>query len=184
MKTRGVFLIIAAALVLAAMTGCTKRYVVTHGLDAPLPPRPNAVIGDIHDELPIDYPAEKKPTREDIDKFKNYLSEEMIKNEVFGSVVPFDTTGKLYEVTGGILDYKKGSGFLRFLFGAWAGGAKVTVRLVLKDRKTDGVVFSGNFTGNVSSWSEGGDKMFKTVASDFRKALEKQIKNLKKAGKG
>ena len=100
MKARFLYICLSAVLALILLSGCTKRYVITHDLEAPLPMRPGAVITEIHDELPADFPVEKKPSAEDITKFKNYLSEELIKDEVFGSVVPNDTSHTSYEITG------------------------------------------------------------------------------------
>ena len=72
------------------------------------------------DELPDDFPEDKKPSQEDIDKFKGFLKEALIKEELFDMI---DESKPLndYEITGRLLDYKKGNGFLRFMFGAWAG---------------------------------------------------------------
>ena len=76
-----------------------------------------------------------------------------------------------YEVRGSILEYKRGSGFLRFMIGFGAGSAKVVTELSLVDLGDGGTVFSGNFEGTVGSWGESGEAMYKRVAKDFRKAL-------------
>jgi hypothetical protein len=161
------------------MTGCTKRYLITDELSDPLIDEPACSIGPVTDELPIGFDEADKPAVETIDRFKDYIYEELAKREIFSALHRGSGMGD-YEVTGGILDYKKGSGFLRFMFGAWAGGAKVTVSLRLVNTRTNKTEFGGDFTGSVTHWAEKGEQMFKQVAVDFAKQLEKQIKNLKK----
>jgi len=36
------------------------------------------------------------------------------------------------------------------------------------------------FTGSVTSWAEGGQEMYKRVAKNFAKALQKELKKLEK----
>ena len=80
-----------------------------------------------------------------------------------------------YEVTGAIMQYTKGSGFLRFMIGLGAGAAKVLTEMKVVEVATGEVVFAGNFEGVVSSWTEGGgDMMFRKVAQDFAKELTEQ----------
>ncbi len=82
-----------------------------------------------------------------------------------------------YEITGSILGYKAGSGFLRFMIGFGAGSAKMLTHLELRDTTNDQTIFGGNFEGTVKSWAESGSEMFKRVARDFSKELEKQFKS-------
>lgn len=159
--------------------GCSKPYIITEELAAPFNRAASCSIGDIIDALPFNFEAAKKPTAENIEKFKGYLGEALQSKKIFGEVNADLTTAE-YEVTGSILDYEKGSGFLRFLFGAWAGGSKVTVSLQLLKKGTKNVVFGGNFTGMVSSWMESGDKMFEHVAKNFAGKLNKELKNFEK----
>lgn len=161
------------------LVGCARNYVITHELDEVLVDKPTFYIGEFRDELPADYAADKKPTKEDIKKFKNALEAALYKKDFSGSVSTENQDGKQYEITGAILDYKKGSGFLRFLFGYWAGGAKVTTALELRNLQTKDIIFSGNFSGFVTDWMESGDQMYKNVSKDFVKALKKAIEKQK-----
>lgn len=156
------------------ITGCTKRYALTHNLEEPLPGGPTCYIGEMKDDLPADFSPEKKPSLEDIEKFKRFLCEALADKEFFSVASAANPVGMKYVLTGSIYDYKKGSGFLRFLFGAWAGAAKVTVGLQLAEQQSGQVIFAGNFTGAVTSGSESGDEMFKRLSKDFAKALRKQ----------
>jgi curli biogenesis system outer membrane secretion channel CsgG len=86
--------------------------------------------------------------------------------------------GANLEVTGSILEYKKGSGWLRFFIGFGAGNAVVNTELRLVDASSGKLLFSGNFKQKVSGWGETGDATWKRIAKDFAKALEKQNKKL------
>jgi hypothetical protein len=163
-------------MVLAA--GCAKRYVVTHDLEVPLSTPPVCFVGEIRDELPEDLDPAKKPALENINQFKLYLVDALITKGVFEGAEMNDSLAANYEVTGAILHYKGGSGFLRFLFGAMAGSAEVTTTLELRDRQLNRLVFAGNFTGTVTDWAQKGDQMFKIVADDFANALKKRNKKL------
>jgi hypothetical protein len=162
--------------------GCTKSYVITDVLEEPISPQKTCIIGPITDELPMGTEEGEKPSLEDIQKFKKSLSEELEKREIVTLLYQSDLEPD-YEVTGSILEYKKGSGFLRFLFGAMAGSAKVVTNLKLVNAETNDVLFAGNFTGSVTSWGETGEQMFKRVSKDFSKQLEKQIKKLNESKK-
>ena len=90
-----------------------------------------------------------------------------------------------YIVEGSVLEFKKGSGLVRFLIGFGAGNAKVTTELRLIKRsqspeEQDEIIFAGNFKRSVSDWTESGDKTFENVAKDFAKALQKRLKKLEK----
>ncbi|MEW5922923.1 MAG: DUF4410 domain-containing protein [Candidatus Zixiibacteriota bacterium] len=167
------------ALAVLALGGCTKPYIITEELAGPLTPDASCSIGAITDELPSDFDLEDKPTIETIETFKSHLYNELEDQKIF-SVMREGLANAKYEVTGNILDYKKGSGFIRFLVGFGAGSAQVVVSLKLVDLDTQETVFGGNFTGAVSSWAEGGEVMFKRVAKDFAKQLKKQLEQLEK----
>lgn len=154
------------------MAGCVKRYVVTTHLTQPLEESANTRIGTFSDDLPIDMKAEDKPSMEDIAKFKNYIIEEI--NDKGLLIADLDVTKPRYEVVGSIFEFKKGSGALRFFIGFGAGKAKLVAELKLVDMTTGKVLFAGNFKSETSSWSESGEKIFRQIAQDFAKELEKQ----------
>lgn len=163
---------------LIILGGCTKPYMITTELEKPLNSGSFCIIEDMKDELPIDFPEEKKPTREALDKFNDYLIQELEKTELFRSVAFTFPSEIKYRVSGSILDYKAGSGFLRFLFGMGIGSAKVIVSLKLQDVETGEIIFSGNFDGVVSHWADTGDKVYKQVAQNFAKTIKKKHKEL------
>lgn len=177
-KRRRLFALI---LIMAAglLSGCTN-YVITHGLEQPLVPHQSVLISEMRDGLPADTDPGDKPTQEAIDKLRICLANEITKKDLFGGADVYESSVAKYMVTGAILGYKKGSGFLRFLFGG-VGNAEVTVQLELRDINNDGVLFSGNFKGIVNDWTESGDKMFQKVSKDFVNAIEKQNKAVLKA---
>jgi len=171
---------VLAALALLAIVGCSKSYVVTRPLDEPLRTPIVIGVGDITDDLPSDMPEEKKPTAEDLGKLRRYLDEEIAKRDRWRlASEPDDSLN--YEVQASLLEYKRGSGALRFLIGFGAGNARATMTLKLIDRTTGKVAFSGNFYGTVSSWAEGGDQMFRRIAHDFAKVLDKQLESLSRS---
>ncbi|MDH4156165.1 MAG: DUF4410 domain-containing protein [candidate division Zixibacteria bacterium] len=175
-KLTFVFTVVVAA---AFLVGCVKNYKIIHDLEAPLQDMASCTIGAVTDELPLDFEEDKKPPLEDIEKFKRYLSEEIMKTGILSMSETGDSAAR-YEVRGGILEYKKGSGTLRVLLGAFAGNAYVAVNLKLLDRTDQLVVFSGSFKGAVTHYAESGDAMFRQVARDFAKALSKRAKKLRK----
>jgi hypothetical protein len=164
--------------ILGLAGGCAK-YKITQPLEEVVPRMSGCRIGDITDQLLANFDEEKKPTLEHITKFKIYLKEELEKRDIF-RILGSASSEAQYEVSGGILDFKQGSGIVRWLVGFGAGSAKVTVDLRLKDLKSGQVLFAGNFKQTVSSWMESGDKTFQRVASDFAKVLQKQIKKKEK----
>ncbi|MFH1701011.1 MAG: hypothetical protein ABIE07_10520 [Candidatus Zixiibacteriota bacterium] len=175
-----IFVLFGLILMLALFSGCAN-YVITQELEAEFSDSPKAYVGEIRDALPLDTPTDKKPSLEDIEKFKNYLSDELLKKEFFTIATSATLKGMDYELTGAIIDYKKGSGFVRFLFGTFGGGqAKVTTLLELKETRSGQIIFSGNFKGFVGSYGESGDKMFERVAKDFAKALRKRVEKQRK----
>ena len=89
--------------------GCTKRYIVTYDLQEKLPEQATCQVGYMLDELSGDISEDKKPTKEDIEKFKGYIYEALEKSEVF-KMLGNDQDSE-YEVNGRLIEYKKGSGF-------------------------------------------------------------------------
>jgi hypothetical protein len=167
---------------LLAMAGCTPRHVIVDELRKPVAGIAVCTIGDISDGLPAEIDVSDRPTQEDIQMFGDRIIEALVKEKLLQQSPPGPDTG-IYQISGTIMDYKKGSGFLRFMFGAWAGGSKVTTNLKLMDARTKDVLFSGNFIGAVTSWSEKGNKMYEYVAKDFARELKKQNKKLLEAKK-
>lgn len=179
MKMYHKLLAIALILSLVLLGGCTKRYTITCDLNTYFTPDKTCVIGAITDELPIDTEESKKPSAEDIAKFKNYLTEEIEKKDII-TLLGQNADSTDYEIRGSILDYKKGSGVVRAIIGFGLGDAKCVVSLRLVDTKTGLTVYGGNFTALVNDWLESGDKIFKQVSRDFTKQLEKQLKKMAK----
>ena len=163
---------------LLIISGCAT-YKITHELDRPIEKTGFCQVGEIKDELPAGFKEEDKPTFEHIDAFRRHLRNALEEKLIFSSV-DLGNLGGDYEVAGGIRDYKKGSGFVRFLGLFGAGNARVMAALRLEDRETGEVLFAGNFRKEVTSEFEKGDVMFERVAKDFAKALEKAIKKLEK----
>jgi len=176
-KKRIVFLAVLLCGLLILFS-CAK-YKITHKLEQPINQPSNCSIGEIKDELPADFDEDDKPSLEHIDKFKDYLRIALIEKGIFRDVLLMNPESE-YQVTGGILDFKKGSGFVRFLGLFGAGNAKVTTTLRLEDRNTGEILFAGNFKQEVSSYMESGEKIFERVAKDFAKELSKQINKLKR----
>lgn len=158
--------------------GCTKPYSILIELEQPLKATSNCYIGEIEDGMAFDVDEEDKPSLEDMTKFRNYIAEYLVKKEIFGFANASEQDSE-YEVVGSLIEYKKGSGVMRFLFGLFGGTARMTVTLGLIDKSTNLTIFSGNFTRTVTSGYESGSTMYKNIAKDFAKALKKQIKNLK-----
>ena len=173
MKYTKVILLVAVA-VLLLIGGCGKNYKVTQALQEPYNTVGACEIGAVRDALPPDFDPEDKPTQQHMDKFQTYLINELNGRQLFGEV-SFEPERPSYRLEGALLDFAEGSGFLRFLFGAWAGAAKMTVYLELIDLETEKAIFAGNFSQAVTHYSESGDKIFERVAEDFAKELEKQI---------
>lgn len=162
------------------------KYRNWYELERPIKHQSNCSINDIMDELPIGFEKDKKPTLEHIDKFKEYLKTELEEKGIFKNVLLSNSESE-YEVTGGILDFKNGNGFVRFLNTFFyptvylgTGEAKLTVWLKFKDRHSGKTLFGGEFRQEVISFLKSGDKVFKKIASDFAKKLEKQVKKSEK----
>jgi uncharacterized protein DUF4410 len=167
--------VLGCALVLLVLAGCAKTYLITQPLSQPLASTTTIGVGDIKDELPSDMPADKKPRAEDVRKLKRFLIEE-IGDRRIAAVAMEDSSARGYEVRGSLLEYKRGSGAVRFFVGFGLGNAKATVSLKLVDTATGATVFGGNFYGQVSSWAEAGDQTFRKIAKNFAKELQKQLK--------
>jgi hypothetical protein len=157
------------------MLSCTP-YVVTTKLEKPLDSPASCSIGIITDELPEGMDMENRPTIEEIDNLKDKIMERLEEREVFSVI----GSGADYEVRGSILEFKRGSGTVRFLIGFGLGNAKMVTSLELVDQRTGNVVFGGNFDATVSSWAESGDKIYHTISDNFAKALKKQNEKLLK----
>jgi hypothetical protein len=177
MKAKGMVLFTVILCGILIVCGCAN-YKITHELEQPIKEKMFCYVGEIKDELSADFDEEDKPTFEQIDKFRRYLRNALEEKLIF-SAVELRNPEAEYEVTGGIRDFKKGSGFVRFLGLFGAGNAKVMAALRLEDRNTSEILFAGNFRAEVSSYLEEGDIMFERVAKDFAKELSKQIKKLK-----
>jgi len=161
--------------------GCTKRYEVTNELYSPPPESASLSIGSVSDNLSFDTPEDKKPTREHISLFKEKLVKRISKKNIFAKVT-IDNDTAAYELSSSINEYREGSGFMRFMFGLFAGSSKLDVTLELFDRKNGQLVFGGDYTGSVSGGLglSKGESMFDSVAKDFTKSLDKAIKKQKK----
>lgn len=176
MKIARITAVLFGLAITALCLSCAKNYVIIDEMKGPFITPSVCNIGAITDELPADFPPEDKPTAESIAELKQALEEALEKEKIFEAMESPSMPD--YLLTGSILDYSKGSGFLRFMFGAFAGAAQVTISLKLIDTKRDEVVFGGNFKGAVTSWAEKGSQMYKNVSKDFAKALKKQIKKV------
>ena len=172
MRQRLVPYTLLALVALFLVSGCAQQYVITTELTEPLGSPARLNVGPITDQLPATVESDAKPSAEDIQKFKSYLEDELTSLD--SGMLATRAEDAEYEVTGGIMQYTKGSGFLRFLIGFGAGSAKVLTELKVVDIATDRVVFAGNFEGSVTSWAESGDQMFRKVAQNFAKELRKQ----------
>ncbi|MEE8575626.1 MAG: DUF4410 domain-containing protein [candidate division Zixibacteria bacterium] len=171
-----------AAVLLLIVSGCAKHYVITQGLEEPINSQPTCYVDEIVDYLPVDTKVEDRPTTEDIDKLRGYIVERMQDEGVVSMLSEFsdELDSARYRVSGKIMAFKKGSGFLRYLIGFGAGSAKLTVALDLVDQKTDKIIYSGSFSEKISSGYESGAESFKRVAKNFAKALRKENEKLAK----
>ena len=160
-------------------SGCSHNFKITHDLEKPLATTSEWKVGEITVELPSDFEESKKPTEEHIEKLRSYIINEIEEKKIFSSPAFSGSTSR-YEISGSILDFKRGSGFVRAMIGFGVGSAKVTAELKLVDTEANEVIFAGNFKQKVASWLESGDKSFERIAEDFAKQLQKQLKNLRK----
>jgi hypothetical protein len=165
-----------AAVAVFATIGCGPPGVVTQPLVISVPPASRCSIGEITDALPADVPDEKRPPAGDIAKFRKHLYKALQKKNLFTVNELEDSRGDL-EVTGSILDYKRGSAFVRLITLGLAGKSKAVVALSLVDKNTDSVVFSVNRGWVIATAEHTGDYMFELIAKDFATALAYAIKN-------
>lgn len=168
--------LLTSVLVIALIQGCA-HYVVTQNLTVPLGTGQSCLIGDITESLPADVDDEDKPPMSDLDEFRSFLKEALEKKNICLS--SSETTGKPdCEITGNILEYKRGSGAVRVLIGFGLGNAKITIEMKLRNIATGEIAFAGNFKQSVSSGYESGLEMYRRVAKDFAKELSNQQKKL------
>ena len=170
-------LMLTTIILLITVCACTKPYIITTPLENNLDETPTFFISDMEDHLPSDMKAEDKPTIEELSALRGYLEAELQEQ----GLIPRMSNGSgnvQYQLNGAVLSFKAGSGFLRFLFGAWAGSAKLTVSLELIETTNENIIFAGNFTRIVTSWVETRDEMYKNIAKDFSKALKKQREDI------
>jgi hypothetical protein len=172
-------LLFIPAVLCCMLVSCATRYVLTKSLNKPLTPPLTCSIGPIGDGLPVDMEIEKKPTLEEVQMLKAELNNKLAEKGIFQLL----STDARYEVKGEIIEFSRGSGGMRFLFGALAGSARLVIALKLIDTSRGMVLFSGNFKSEVTDWVTSGEYMYQEVASDFAKALDKQIKKLNKKQK-
>lgn len=176
MKVSIRLVLVAAGLLAAA--GCAKPYKITQELQEPINTIAVCRMAEIQDELPIDFEADKKPSAEQMQKLEEAIMNGLAERDLFGELGNAVATPE-YEISGGVLEFRRGSGVVRAIGLFGLGNAYITVHLELKDlRNGNEVVFAGNFKQSVTSYLESGDEMFNRVGHDFAEALEKQIKDL------
>jgi len=168
-KAKPVALAIAT---LMLVSGCAT-YRVTHELERTIQ-RGSCKVAPIADALPADLDDEDRPRVSEISNLLTSLEEELRGTGIFTSVEPFDDSSR-YMLNATILTFKRGSGAMRFLIGFGAGNAKVTVDLKLTERESGDVIFAGNFSQEISNWTEEGHKMYGKIASDFANALKTRV---------
>ena len=171
-------LLVAALLLLSGLVSCAN-YVITRPLERDIEPPPTITIGAIDDGLPVNMPADKKPTLEEIANLKTYIFNEMNSNAVFDFLDDYDSTAR-YEVSGRITEFKRGSGALRFFIGFGLGNARLLMTLEIYDREIGQPIFAGSFKAEVSDWATNGDRIYRNIARDFAKAFRKQHEKLLK----
>lgn len=159
-------------LIALVIIGCSKPYTIIQPLEEPIAQPALIRFGSFVDQLPISTPDDKKPTLDDITKFKVTLLEHLLKTEVFAAP-DSNSTVPIYEVRGSIIEYKRGNGFMRFMFGMGIGSAKLLTHLELVRTNDSHIVFSGDFAGYVGDGLVSGSDMYKQVAKDFSNALKK-----------
>ena len=168
--------IVVLSVFLLFLSSCTKRYIITTEMEKPIDIGTTCSIGQIADELPIGIEEEDKPSLEDVEKLKSFIVEELNKKDALIAHIAKHNTR--YEINGSILEFKKGSGALRFFIGFGAGSARLVTHLQLIDKNSGNVIFAGNFTSTVSDGLVDGEKIFRQTAKDFTSQLFKQLKKL------
>jgi hypothetical protein len=166
----------AIAIMLIFAVGCSKPYTILQPLEEPIDRPATVQIGNLSDQLPLDTPDDKKPNLEDISKLRDVLQKYLLKSDVFVGA-DSGSTAPAYEVRGSILGFKRGSGFLRFMFGFGIGSAQLVTHLELVKKSDNRIVFSGDFQGIVVGGFQSGAAMYDRVAKDFSKEIKKQCKD-------
>jgi hypothetical protein len=154
------------------------HYEITRNLEKPIPKSASCIVGPITDDLP-EMNVEKKPTLEEVAKLKKHLYNELNEHKCIDYMVS-DNDSTEYEVTGGITEFTRGSGAMRFLFGFGLGSAKLKMNIQLVNKNNDEIIFGGRFWGEVSDWMTPGDQIYKQIAHNFAKALQKESKKAAK----
>ena len=158
---------------IALVCGCTPHYKITHDLVEFVNLSNGVFVRPFVDGLPNDIDPDDRPSAEALEKFRSHVIDALSER-----LMVHQEHAPAYYVEGTILSYKKGSGFVRFMFGMGLGSAKVTVELKLMDSATDEELFAGNFQQTISSGFETGDDMYKRVAKDFARALDQRLSEL------
>lgn len=165
-------------IVLIALTGCAKRHVVLFVAEEPIAMGSTCTIGGIGDRMPEDTDLEAKPSLEDIQFFKSEIAKHLNERDLLriDSVSP-DTPP--YEVRGDVLGHSRGSWFLRAFLGLGLGAAELTtdLRVVRMDTNIEQTVFEAVFKQKVHHWTESRRDLFRKMAKDFAKALDKHLKD-------
>lgn len=186
-------LVVILSAVLALLAGCAAPVVITTPAKEPLEnfgrleiaPMQNQVVGEINQEI-----VDKIMTRsiKGIVALKRFsaiaLSEEvaLVGSDkdlaaIRQSVVKSDELGNAeadriatLQIT--LLKYKKGNGFLRFLFGTLAGGGEVSMELAVANRVTRQEILKANTTAKI----QGSFASEKDVIPPLSKAIVKFTK--------
>jgi hypothetical protein len=174
MNTRKTCLTLSGVAILMMLVGCAT-YRITNPLEQPIDTAASWRIGEIKDALPQDMDPEDRPETGDITLLAAYLKSELQKKKFFQEQ-GLENASK-FEVIGTLMEFKKGSQFLRIVLGGIFGGnASLTVELQVRNSETSQILFAGNFKGTTQDWNETLDNCYKRVAADFAKALEKSNK--------
>ena len=174
MRSRSARLTLSSAALLVMLVGCAT-YKVTTPLEQPIDSAASWRVGEIKDALPQDMDPEDRPETGDITLLAAYITSELQKKK-FIQEQGLPNASKL-EVIGTLMEFKKGSKFLRILFGGISSGnASLTVELQVRNIETSQILFAGNFKGTTQNSDETLDNCYKQVAKDFTKALEKNNK--------
>ena len=187
MKSYKIISVLTITIILLLSIGCSKKYVITTELSEAIEAKQNCLIGEIVNDLPIDLNPDKEFRDYYTFKLGAYLIEEINKKNIF-SQIDYDNPEAKYIIEGNILDYNEGSGSVRYvnskmgifssIIGVDEGNAKLKVRLNVKNRESNIVIFEGIFDQTIKQWTESCDEAFKKVAKDFAKELKKQFENM------
>jgi len=164
-------LIIALFATLALLAGCAAPVIITTPAKEPLKdfsrleiaPMQNQVVGEINQEVVDKIMTKSIKGIIELKRFSTIGVSERVS--LIGSdkdlaminqaVIKTDelTNGQadrvaMLQVT--LLKYKKGSGFLRFLFGALAGGGEVSMDLTVTNRATQREILKANTTAQIT----------------------------------